>query len=104
MAATVTFDCAQMSAAENQIRNTHAEAYKAAAASFRTAMDTAIERWSGDSKNEFQLRLNEKIYPYLETNVPEMVVALADVLHDNAASMSDVDAQIAAQIASAFAT
>lgn len=103
MANQVTFDYAQMDAAANQIRNTHAQAYGTAAQNFRQAMDTAIAGWTGASKDQFVSLLTTRIYPYLETNVVEMVTALADVLQDNSRCMASVDTQIAAQIAQASA-
>lgn len=103
MAKQVTFDYTQMNAVENSIRNTHVQAYTAAAQAFKTAMDTAIAPWTGESKEKFTALLNGTVYPHLERSVPDMVTAMADVLRDNASAMSQVDASIAQQIAGATA-
>ena len=101
MAEKVTFDYTQMSAVENSIRNTHAQAYTAAAQSFKSSMDAAIAGWKGESKDQFTALLVNTVYPHLEKSVPAMVTAMADVLKENIAAMSQVDASIAQQIAGA---
>ena len=104
MANQVTFDYTQMSAVENSIRNTHAQAYTSAAQSFKSAMESAIALWKGESKEKFTALLTGTVYPHLENSVPAMVTAMADLLKDNADSMAQVDASIAQQIAGAGAS
>ena len=98
MAANVIFDYQAIGNAANAIRTTHADNYASAAATFKSAMETAIADWTGESKLRFVEMLTNVVYPHLDTAVPGIVTALADVLDGNGQSMADTDAAIAQQI------
>lgn len=97
MAEKITFNYEQMNSAAGNIEDL-ANRYQSAATAFAEEFTSAIGEWEGDTKEQLSNFINGAVTEYTGTTIPQIINALAQLLHDNADQMQKADQQIAENI------
>ena len=74
--------------------------YKQAASTFETEMLNAIAPWEGASNEKFKQFITVPVREYVQETVPNIVMALSEMLKANAEQMEKADQHIAQNIPS----
>ncbi len=102
--ADIVFKYGEMAKTANDLRNTCADEYTAAANKFLTDFIETAKPWEGASKNKMIQFVTAAVNEYMGKAVPEMIKALADVLDSNAKQMKETDEAIAENIPSSLSS
>lgn len=97
MADRIVFKYPEMESVAGKIDGYAAE-YEQAATTFLSAIQAATASWEGTSKDKFMNLVENSVYQYMYTSVPQMVTGLATLLRNNASTMENVDSEIAKNI------
>lgn len=95
--ADIVFKYVEMRQAVEDIRGL-SERYKAAASTFESDFTAAIKEWEGESKDAMQTFITGPVMEYTRDSVPQLILAMAELLEANATQMENADRQIAENI------
>lgn len=97
MANKIIFNYSEMDQAARDL-DARAEDYRQAYAVLKTALNSAIADWTGESKDAIVAFFYGPCTSFMNESVPTLVEGFANLLRSNAVSMQDTDRQIAEKI------